>query len=110
MYILECSDKSLYTGSTINLEKRLWEHQNSIGAVYTRKRLPVKLAYCEEFSRIDEAFAREIQVKGWSHGKKLALIEQNWETVKQLAGCFNESNSKDFDSGLSSPDVKSTVH
>ena len=53
--ILECVDGS-YTGSTKNLERRLWEHQNKLGANYTKKRLPGKLLYYEEYSRIDEAF------------------------------------------------------
>ena len=41
MYIVECSDGSFYTGSTINLEKRLWEHNNGLGAKYTKSRIPV---------------------------------------------------------------------
>lgn len=74
MYILECSDGSYYTGSTKDLEKRLQEHSTSQGANYTRKRLPVKLVYHEEYSRIDEAFYREKQIQGWSRKKKQALI------------------------------------
>ncbi|HED37922.1 MAG TPA: GIY-YIG nuclease family protein [Ignavibacteria bacterium] len=62
MYILECSDGSYYTGSTKDLERRLQEHQNSRGANYTKRRLPVKLVYFEEYSRIDEEFYREKQV------------------------------------------------
>ncbi len=56
MYILECSDGSYYTGSTNNLEYRLYQHQNGNGANYTKSRLPVRLVYFEEYSRIDEAF------------------------------------------------------
>ncbi len=77
MYILECSDGSFYTGSTTNLERRLSQHQNGRGANYTRKRLPIKLVYCEEFDRVEEAFWREKQVQGWSRGKKKALIDGN---------------------------------
>ena len=43
MYILECSDASFYTGSTKDLEKRLWEHKNGVGVNYTKSRLPVEL-------------------------------------------------------------------
>jgi putative endonuclease len=75
MYILECADGSYYTGSTKDLERRLCEHQNALGANYTKRRLPVKLVYYEEYLRIDEAFYREKQVQGWSHNKKKALIE-----------------------------------
>ena len=97
MYILECSDGTFYTGSTNNLERRLAEHQGSHldtatssllddrGANYTAKRRPVKLVYYEEYSRIDEAFYREKQVQGWSHKKKLALIEGKPELLPQLA-------------------------
>jgi len=85
IYILECSDGSFYTGSTKNLEKRLWEHNNSLGANYTKSRLPVELMYYEEYSRIDEAFYREKQVQGWSRKKKLALIEAKSELLPKLA-------------------------
>ena len=77
VYILNCSDGSFYTGSTWDVEKRLWEHQTGNGADYTRKRLPVELVFCEFFERIDEAFEREKQIQGWSRRKKLALINSN---------------------------------
>lgn len=85
MYILECVDGSFYTGSTKDLERRFWEHQNLLGANYTKKRLPVKLIYFEEYSRIDEAFYREKQIQGWSRKKKLALIEGKNELLPELA-------------------------
>lgn len=85
MYILECADGSYYTGSTKDLEKRLWEHQNMLGANYTKKRLPVKLVYYEEYQRIDEAFYREKQVQGWSRKKKEALINGKPELLPKLA-------------------------
>jgi len=89
-YILECSDGSYYTGSTKNLERRLWEHQNSRGANYTKKRLPVKLVYFEEYSRIDEAFYREKQVQGWSRKKKRALIEGHSEYLPLLSKNYTQ--------------------
>ena len=92
MYILECCDGTYYTGSTKFLEKRFWEHQNSIGANYTKKRLPVKLVYFEEYERIDEAFYREKQLQGWSHAKKRALIEGNVENLHKLANCINATH------------------
>ena len=92
MYILECCDGTYYTGSTKFLEKRFWEHQNSIGANYTKKRLPVKLVYFEEYERIDEAFYREKQLQGWSHAKKKALIERNVENLHKLANCMNATH------------------
>lgn len=84
MYILKCSDNSYYTGSTIDLEKRLLQHQNGEGANYTSKRLPVELIYYEEYSRIDKAFYREKQIQGWSKKKKEALINGQCEDLKFL--------------------------
>jgi putative endonuclease len=69
IYILECNDGSYYTGSTKDLERRLWQHQNGLGANHTAKRLPVKLVYCEFFDRVADAFDREKQVQGWSRKK-----------------------------------------
>ena len=85
MYILECADGTYYTGSTVDLQRRLWEHQNLRGANYTKVRQPVKLVYYEEFDRIDKAFYREKQVQRWSHAKKKALIEKNYKNLKLLA-------------------------
>jgi putative endonuclease len=76
MYILECRDGSFYTGSTRDLEKRMAEHHDgSYLDGYTESRRPVRLAYAEEYERIDDAWARERQVHGWSRAKKVALIE-----------------------------------
>lgn len=96
IYILECSDGSYYTGSTNNLELRISQHQNGEGANYTKKRLPVKLVYFEEFERIDDAFYREKQVQGWSRKKKAALINVMPEKLHELAKCMNESSHTNF--------------
>jgi len=85
MYILKCNDDSYYTGSTNNLELRILEHQNGIGANYTKSRLPVELVYYEEYSRIVEAFKREKQIQGWSRKKKEALINGKYELLPKLA-------------------------
>ncbi len=77
MYILLCADDSYYTGSTIDLEARIQKHQSGEGANHTKKRLPVKLVYFEEYDRIDEAFYREKQIQKWSRAKKEALINKN---------------------------------
>ena len=85
MYILKCSDGSYYTGSTVDLERRLSQHQNGEGANYTKKRLPAELVYFEEYSSIADAFYREKQVQGWSKKKKEALINGEYEDLKHLA-------------------------
>ena len=98
MYILECSDGSYYTGSTKDIELRLLQHQNGEGSNHTRKRLPVKLLYFEEFMRIDSAFIREKQVQGWSRKKKEALINNMTDELHELAKCLNETSHVHFDS------------
>lgn len=85
MYILECADKSYYTGSTKDLERRLKQHQNGEGAQYTKRKLPVKLVYYEEYNEITVAFYREKQIQGWSKKKKQALIEGKIEDLSGLA-------------------------
>ena len=77
IYILECIDGSFYTGSTINLVKRLDEHQTGEGANYTAKRIPVTLVYYEKYESVAVAFSREKQIQNWSHKKKKALINNN---------------------------------
>ena len=71
MYILQCFNDLYYTGSTVDIERRLKEHQSGNGANFTRKNLPVELVYLEEFQRIDLAFFREKQIQEWGHDKKL---------------------------------------
>jgi putative endonuclease len=85
MYILQCSDATYYVGSTWDLERRLAEHSSGHGAAYTRRRRPVELVYCEEYGRIDEAYAREKQVQNWSRAKREALMCGDEEGLRQLA-------------------------
>jgi putative endonuclease len=90
MYILECCDGSYYTGSTIDLQRRLNQHQAGVGANHTKKRLPVKLVYSEEYQRIATAFYREKQVQGWSRKKKEALIRGEYEKLPELAMAYRD--------------------
>ncbi|HBZ87031.1 MAG TPA: hypothetical protein DEO67_07825 [Candidatus Edwardsbacteria bacterium] len=85
MYILKCNDGTYYTGSTVNLKKRLNEHQSGVGANYTKKRLPVDLVYYEEYPRIDQAFYREKQIQNWSRKKKKSLIMGEFSELPKLA-------------------------
>ena len=75
-YILKCSDNTLYTGWTNNLEKRLKDHNEGNGAKYTKPRRPVELIYYEEFETKEEAMKREYAIKQLSRTKKLALIQK----------------------------------
>jgi predicted GIY-YIG superfamily endonuclease len=85
MYILKCVDGSYYVGSTKNLERRLSQHQEGVGAKYTSRRLPVELVYSEEYDRVVDAFNREKQVQNWSRAKREALIEAKTELLPALA-------------------------
>jgi len=85
MYVLRCNDGAYYVGSTWDLERRLDQH--SAGAVrsFTSSRLPVELVYAEEYDRIEDAYAREKQVQGWSRHKREALIAGRGEELPGLS-------------------------
>lgn len=75
-YMVECSDGTLYTGWTNNIEKRIEIHNEGKGAKYTRSRLPVELKYYETFVTKREAMQREYQIKQLSRQDKLKLIKE----------------------------------
>jgi predicted GIY-YIG superfamily endonuclease len=85
VYMLRCSDGSLYVGSTRNLSRRLWEHQEALGAAYTRRRRPVALVWSGEYPNVGEAFAWEKRIQTWSRAKRLALIAGDYESLPELA-------------------------
>lgn len=73
-YILRCSDGTLYTGWTYDLQKRLAVHNSGRGAKYTRSRLPVELVYYEAFTTKEAAMSREFAIKRLRRREKLYLI------------------------------------
>ena len=74
-YILKCADNTLYTGITVDLERRLKEHNSSpLGAKYTALRRPVALVYFEEFADRSSASKREHLIKNLNRQEKLKLI------------------------------------
>lgn len=75
VYILLCKDESLYTGWTVNLEKRIETHNRGKASKYTRGRLPVELVYYEEFEDKIQAQKREYAIKQLKRKEKLDLIE-----------------------------------
>ena len=78
IYILECSDKTYYVGSTNSLEKRLKQHNLSkSGAHYTKIRRPVILKYSEKVNSLKEARKREAEIKRFSRAQKEELIKNN---------------------------------
>ena len=75
VYIMTNRSKTLYTGVTNNLERRVYEHKNKLVAGFTSKYNITKLVYYEETNDVHSALAREKQIKGWLRAKKIALIE-----------------------------------
>lgn len=83
IYILECKDKTLYTGYTTDIEKRMMMHNKGLGAKYTRGRGPVVLKYFEEFNNKNDALKREKAIQKLSRVKKLDLINGAQEKKEQ---------------------------
>lgn len=73
VYIVECSDGTLYTGWTVDIKKRLEQHNRGTGAKYTRSRSPVILRYLEELDTKEEALKREHAIKKYSRQEKINL-------------------------------------
>ena len=76
VYMLRCSDRTLYTGITNDLSARIRAHNAGTGAKYTRGRGPVELVYSEELPSQGEALRREYAIKQLKKEQKLALILQ----------------------------------
>lgn len=87
VYVLRCADDSFYVGSTIDLSRRLEQHQRGEGAIYTRisRRRPLTLAWASELDTIEAAFRLEKQIQGWSRAKRLALIDGRLEDLPGLS-------------------------
>jgi putative endonuclease len=75
VYILECRDKTLYTGITVDLERRLTEHNSSkLGARYTGARRPVRLVYAKEYRNRSDASKEEARIKKLTRVEKIKII------------------------------------
>jgi putative endonuclease len=80
LYILKCSDGTLYTGITCDLKRRIGEHNfSNLGARYTRFRRPVKLVYFKNFRNRSTASRAEAKTKSLSRKEKLEMIRENEE-------------------------------
>jgi putative endonuclease len=80
VYILECSDSSLYTGITNEMERRLEEHRTGRGAKYTKQRRPLRVRYTEYHGTKSAALKREAAIKSLDRSEKLALIASRLPT------------------------------
>ncbi len=88
-YMLHCRGGKFYTGHTDDLERRIGEHQSGLIKGFTSDRLPVELVWSQDFPTRYEALSAEMQIKGWSRAKKLALIRGDWEAVSRHAKSKN---------------------
>jgi putative endonuclease len=80
LYILQCKDKSLYTGIALDVEKRLKEHKTGKGARYTRAHEPARIVHTEMFPTRSAALKREAEIKKWPREKKLRLFSARYIT------------------------------
>ena len=83
VYIMECLDKTLYTGITTDLERRFKEHNSGKGGAYTRSKKVIKILYTEKFPSRSTALKREAEIKSWRRDKKLALIRASKITIQK---------------------------
>ncbi len=78
LYVLQCADKTLYTGITTDLKRRVLEHNTSkLGARYTSSRRPVKIVFCKKFKNRSTASKEEARIKKLTRLGKMLLIKKN---------------------------------
>ena len=82
-YIVCCSDGTLYTGITNNLERRIAAHNKGTGAAYTASRRPVELVYSESVGTKGDALRRELQIKAMTRSQKLELVKVRGEKCSE---------------------------
>ena len=83
VYIVRCSDNTLYTGWAVDVAARVKVHNAGRGAKYTRARRPVRLVYSEKIPSRAEAMRRERQIKKYPRARKLELAEQKGKRRKK---------------------------
>ena len=84
VYIVRCSDGSLYVGETNDVVRRVALHNQGFAAGHTARRRPVQLVYSEQFPSRNDCLKRERQLKGWTRAKKEALIAREFQLLKKL--------------------------
>ncbi|AVR45308.1 hypothetical protein C7S20_08525 [Christiangramia fulva] len=97
VYILKCADNSYYIGITNDLDRRIIEHSTGFNRnCYTFKRRPLKLEFQQEFNDVLEAIYFEKKLKGWTRAKKEALVKGDFDRIKILSECKNETHHKNI--------------
>lgn len=79
VYMVECSDGSIYTGITTDISRRLEQHSKGIGSKYVRARLPITLQWSSESMELSDALKMEHHIKSWNKEKKLQWIWSHHE-------------------------------
>jgi len=93
VYMLLCSDETIYIGMTNSVSRRLIEHQKGNNRhCYTYLRRPLKMIFHQEFIQFQQAKDFEKKIKKWSKAKKLALADKNFDKLQELSKCKNETN------------------
>ena len=95
VYIIECNDKSYYTGITNDISRRIDEHNSGgVKNSYTYTRRPVNLLFSQEFNDVEQAIVFEKKIKKWSRSKKEAMIRGNFDLLQILSECRNATHYK----------------
>ena len=91
VYMVECSDKSIYTGITTDIDRRLHEHANTKkGSKYVRRRLPITLLWSSDYMNKSNALSMEWTIKQWSKQKKWKWVrEENSRRTCNYSGLLN---------------------
>jgi putative endonuclease len=108
VYMLRCSDSTIYTGITNDPRRRLKQHQQGTWPDgYTATRRPVEMVYCMHFpdGTHDQAMAWEKKLKRWSKLKKEAVINGRWEDLPALAECRNATHARNVPKRVSMDDI-----
>ncbi len=106
VYIMANRARTLYTGVTNDLERRVYEHKHMVKEGFTRRYLVDRLVYYEVTDDVTSAIAREKQIKGWSRGKKLALMESVNPGWRDLGEDFTDNGAPRFFVAPASPPLR----
>ena len=75
VYLIECKDRTIYTGITTDIQRRFKEHNSGKGGAYTRSRKVKKILYTEQYTDRSSALKREAEIKSWQKTKKFDLVK-----------------------------------
>jgi predicted GIY-YIG superfamily endonuclease len=90
VYVLLCSDETLYTGVTSDLDERLYQHHEGLFPGYTHSRRPLTLLWNSDELDIQDAIVLEKQLKGWSRAKKMAFIQGDLTALVELSSAYRD--------------------